>query len=102
MSLYSRRMLINIQQCICYQSIYSRFSVHGICCSNIDLEPESMEIIMLKENFIKSYQLSTKYFGTYLSDQCYVYLVQEMESYGWGPWALSDFIRINYNCANYM
>lgn len=52
MSLYSRRMLINIQQCICYQSIYSRFSVQGICCSNIDLEPESMEIIMLKENFI--------------------------------------------------
>lgn len=46
--------------------------------------------------------MSTTYFGTYLSDQCYVYLVQEMESYGWGPWALSDFIRINYNCANYM
>lgn len=49
MSLYSRSMLINIQQCICYQSIYRRFYVQAICCSNIDLEPESMEIIMLKE-----------------------------------------------------
>lgn len=56
----------------------------------------------VKRKLHQSYQLSTKYFGTYLSDQCYVYLVQEMESYGWGPWALSDFIRINYNCANYM
>lgn len=60
-----------------------------------------MEIIMLKENFINhiSCQQNTL---ELTSDHCYVYLVQKTESYGWGLWAVSDFIRMNYNCANYM